>query len=71
MAFLKLRDCPDTGGQAAALWRPVAAELVRRGLAIAVKRYSRAFLEDEAKAREAGAGAWAGTFTTPAAWRRR
>lgn len=49
----------------------LAGELVRRGLAVAVERYSRAYLEVEKGAKAERRGAWSGAFVTPARWRRR
>ncbi len=48
----------------------LAGELVRRGLAVAVERFSRAYLLVEKQARQAKVGAWAGSFIMPARWRR-
>lgn len=44
--------------------------MVRNGHAIAYRRYSRDYVDDEQAAREAGAGIWAGRFDEPAAYRR-
>ncbi len=44
--------------------------LVREGLAVSFVRYSRDYDADEAAARGAGAGMWAGRFMMPWDWRR-
>lgn len=49
----------------------LGAELVRQGWAVAFRRYSLAYLPQEAAARLAGRGLWAGRFEQPAAWRER
>lgn len=46
------------------------AGLVRAGWAIAFRRYSVAYVPEEADARRAGAGMWSGAFVRPAEWRR-
>ena len=46
-------------------------QLVRDGLALAYRRYSREYVAVEDAARAARAGAWAGTFTAPWLYRRR
>lgn len=48
----------------------LAARLVRDGHALAYRRYSLAYVDEEATARASRAGAWAGTFQNPADWRR-
>lgn len=48
----------------------LGAQLVRDGHALAYRRYSLAYVDEEAAARAARAGAWAGTFQNPADWRR-
>ena len=45
-------------------------ELVRRGLAVAYRHYSRQYLPDETAAKRAHAGAWAHGFDAPQTWRR-
>jgi len=44
-------------------------EMVRLGWAMAFTRYSNEFAADEAEARAAGRGLWAGRFTPPWEWR--
>lgn len=44
--------------------------LVRSGAALAYRRYSTRYVEDEARARSAGAGVWAGRMQPPEAFRR-
>lgn len=46
-------------------------ELVRRGLALAYRRYSLDYVADEDHARLNKLGIWAGEFTAPWDWRRR
>jgi endonuclease YncB( thermonuclease family) len=50
--------------------RDLGAELVRAGHALAYRRYSTAYVDEEAQARRAGAGAWSGMFENPEDWRR-
>jgi endonuclease YncB( thermonuclease family) len=45
--------------------------LVAQGLALAYRRYSRAYVGAEDEARAAGRGMWAGTFEPPWEWRGR
>ena len=45
--------------------------MVRSGLALSYKRFSRAYDADERAAREARAGLWSGTFIEPWNWRDR
>jgi endonuclease YncB( thermonuclease family) len=50
----------------------LSAEMVRRGHAVDYVAYSGgAFAAEEAEARQAGRGLWAGAFTPPSEWRRR
>jgi endonuclease YncB( thermonuclease family) len=49
----------------------IGADMVRRGWAIAFRRYSLDYLAQEAEARAARRGLWAGSFDEPAEWRRR
>lgn len=49
----------------------IGAWLVRAGWALSFRRYSHAYDRDEAKARVAGAGMWAGAFIAPWDWRKR
>ena len=46
------------------------AWMVRHGWALAYRRYSLDYVDDEDAARKNGAGLWAGTFTPPWDWRR-
>jgi Staphylococcal nuclease homologue len=47
------------------------AWLVREGLALAYVRYSRAYIAEEAVAREQRKGVWSGAFIAPWDWRHR
>lgn len=49
----------------------VAEALVAEGLALAYRRYSRDYIDEELAAEAAGAGAWNGSFDRPEQWRRR
>ena len=49
----------------------IGAFMVSNGYAVAYARYSKLYVEDEKKAREAKRGLWAGTFQMPWNWRRR
>lgn len=49
----------------------IGAWLVQSGWALSFRRYSHAYDGDEAKAREARSGMWAGAFIAPWDWRRR
>jgi endonuclease YncB( thermonuclease family) len=46
------------------------AWMVREGWAVAYRRYSKDYVEEEAEARAAGRGVWRGDFTLPWTWRR-
>ncbi len=46
------------------------AWLVRRGLAVAYRRYSKDYVGQEDRARKAKAGVWSGTFEMPWDWRK-
>jgi endonuclease YncB( thermonuclease family) len=48
----------------------LGAELVRSGLALAYRQYSSDYVGEEAEAKSARRGVWAGTFTPPWEWRR-
>ena len=48
----------------------IGAGMVRAGWALAYRRYAKDYIRDEAEAREAKRGLWAGTFQTPEAWRK-
>ena len=45
-------------------------EMVRRGLAVAYRHFSRQYLPDEVAAKHAHAGAWAHGFDAPQTWRK-
>lgn len=47
----------------------LGAELVRAGLALAYRRFSDDYVGEEAEAKAAKRGLWAGTFTPPWEWR--
>ncbi|WP_170985022.1 thermonuclease family protein [Roseomonas sp. AR75] len=47
----------------------VAAQMVADGLAVAARRYSRAYLAVEEEARLHGRGVWSGRFDRPSDWR--
>lgn len=49
----------------------VARALVAEGLALAYRRYSRDYIDEELAAEARGAGAWNGSFDRPEQWRRR
>jgi len=49
----------------------VARVLVSEGLALAYRRYSRDYIDEELAAEARGAGAWNGSFDRPEQWRRR
>ena len=48
----------------------IGAGMVRAGWALAYRRYAKDYISDEAEARAAQRGLWAGTFQTPEAWRK-
>jgi endonuclease YncB( thermonuclease family) len=48
----------------------LAAAMARSGFAVAYRRYSRDYVDEENEARAARRGLWAGEFTAPEAWRR-
>lgn len=48
----------------------IGAEMVRQGWAIAFRRYALDYVSQEAEARAARRGLWAGRFEDPADWRR-
>lgn len=48
----------------------IGRELVRKGLALAYRRYSGDYIPDEDFARENRLGVWSGEFTVPWEWRR-
>jgi endonuclease YncB( thermonuclease family) len=45
--------------------------MVQQGWAVAYRRYSSDYVTDEAAAKSAGRGVWAGRFDMPEAWRRK
>lgn len=47
----------------------IGAAMVRRGHALAFRRYSEDYVAQEARAREARRGMWAGSFEPPWVWR--
>ncbi len=49
----------------------INAEMVRRGWALAYRRYSMDYVDEEADARGRGVGMWAGEFVEPWEWRRK
>ncbi|MEN2991815.1 thermonuclease family protein [Tistrella sp. BH-R2-4] len=49
----------------------LGARLVRDGMALAYRRYSRIYAALEAEAHDAGRGIWAGRFEMPELWRHR
>jgi len=49
----------------------IAATLTRSGYTLAYRKYSKAYIDDEAAARHAKAGIWNGAFTPPWDWRRK
>ena len=49
--------------------KDVAAELVRKGLALAYRQYSTLYSRDENVAKITKAGMWGGSFTKPWTWR--
>lgn len=49
----------------------VALDLVSGGLALAYRRYSRDYIDEELAAEAQGAGAWNGSFDRPEQWRSR
>ena len=46
------------------------AMMVRQGWALAYRRYSMDYVDEEREARKAGAGLWRGEFVPPWKWRR-
>jgi len=67
------RDVDDYGRVVAQCSRggvDLAAEMARSGLAVAYRRYSSAYVDEESEARAARRGIWAGEFTPPEQWRR-
>ncbi|WP_316232852.1 thermonuclease family protein [Bradyrhizobium sp. SZCCHNPS2010] len=71
-------DCEQTGtdrnGRAVARCMvnstDVGAWMVEHGWAVAYRRYSLAYVDQESRARELKLGMWAGSFTAPEEWRR-
>lgn len=67
------RDTDDYGRLVAQCSRggvDLAAEMARSGLAVAYRRYSNAYIDEENEARAARRGLWSGEFTSPEQWRR-
>ncbi len=56
--------CASKGGEDLNAW------LVSRGWAVAYRRYSTDYVDEEKRAREAGIGIWSGRFVVPWKWRR-
>lgn len=56
-------------GTCFAAGRDLQRQLVREGLALAYRRYSTRYVEDEHAAREEGTGLWSGSFVEPWRWR--
>lgn len=48
----------------------LGAAMVRDGMALAYRRYGQDYVDEEASAQRARAGAWAGDFQNPEDWRR-
>jgi endonuclease YncB( thermonuclease family) len=63
----------DSYGRSVAVCRngavDLSAEMARAGLALAYRRYSNDYIDEEAGARAARRGIWASTFTAPWDWR--
>lgn len=55
--------CFDAGDEDLGAW------MVRAGVAIAYRKYSTAYVDDEDTARRARRGLWAGEFVEPSKWR--
>jgi len=51
-------------------WLDLGAEMVNRGLAIAVERQALDYVQNHREARARGVGIFAGEFTEPSRWRR-
>ncbi len=51
--------------------RDIAAALVDKGLALAYRNYSTAYVKNEASAEAAGRGMWQGDFNPPWEWRQK
>jgi endonuclease YncB( thermonuclease family) len=49
----------------------INAEMVRRGWALAYRRYSKDYVDEEVVARTRRAGMWQGSFVEPWEWRRK
>lgn len=67
------RDTDDYGRVVAQCSRgsvDLAAEMARSGFAVAYRRYTTAYVDEENEARAARRGLWAGEFTPPDQWRR-
>jgi endonuclease YncB( thermonuclease family) len=51
--------------------KDINAWMVEQGLAVAYRRYSEAYIQQEERAKGAGRGLWAGSFQMPWDWRKR
>ena len=49
----------------------INAEMVRRGWALAYRRYSKDYVDEEEDASSRGVGMWQGEFMKPWEWRRK
>jgi len=49
--------------------KDIATQMVRAGWAVAYRRYSSDYIDDEAYAKSSQQGIWQGSFTMPEAWR--
>lgn len=49
----------------------INAAIVEAGWAVAYRRYSKDYIDEEMQAEKAGAGIWAGTFELPWKWRKK
>ncbi len=49
----------------------INAEMVKRGWALAYRRYSKDYVDEEEDAKGRGVGMWAGEFIEPWEWRRK
>lgn len=67
------RDVDDYGRRVARCMKgnvDLAAAMARAGFAVAYRRYSNDYVDEENEARAARRGVWAGEFTPPDEWRR-
>ncbi len=75
MTFLELPRSPCRGvaykiGRRPVMCEDLGAWMVRQGLALAYRRYSREHVDEETEARAARRGIWASEFVKPWEWRR-